>query len=128
MNHYKFYVSNNDSPETWAEETGLYSFEYLESLCKPVEIKVIIIDPENTKQSTYNPYRRVKLVEKISEQTLFIGRIETCEPRCDSELGQIIEICCFDYFKDLAKVCNEGEICGKAEKELYIRQKYFHRE
>ena len=128
MNNSKLFYSTGGSPETWAEETGLHSSEYLASLCKPDEIKVIIIDPENTKQSTYNLYRRIKLVEKISEQTLFIGRIETCEPRCDSELGQIIEICCFDYFKDLAKVCNEGEICGKAEKELYIRQKYFHRE
>ena len=99
----KFYYSNNDIPETWTEEEARLKIEYVDCLFTPNTLVIEISDPKNLKQSTYSIFRRVKLVERESGQTLFLGRIEFCEPEYSGDLGQCLKVTALDYLSDLTR-------------------------
>ena len=80
------YYSEGGSPEIWQEETARIKLTVLDSLVGRIRsFEALVSDPRNIKESIYTPYRRVKIVERTSSKTIFIGRVELSDPYYDEQ-------------------------------------------
>ena len=96
------YHSAGGTPEVWVEETGWISQKIVDSLTGRTRICTITLaDPRNIKASTYTPYLRIKVTEKTSGTTNFLGRVDFTEPSYDERYGQILKVTASDYIREL---------------------------
>jgi hypothetical protein len=96
------YYSDSGSPETWTLENYKISCHLKDTISGRMKVATMLLsNPSNTLETIYTPYKRIKLVDSISNQTLFIGRVEIITPKYDSTYGQCLEIVAKDYLQEL---------------------------
>lgn len=96
------YYSNMATPDVWTEEVARIGLKILDSLVGRIRsLEVLISDPRNVKESIYTPYLRIKVVERTSNSTIFLGRVELADPYYDEQYGEVLKITCADYLREL---------------------------
>jgi hypothetical protein len=82
----------------WLEEASKIEVHSEDSLAgRSRTLTAIISNPKNTKDSTYTPYIKAKLVEKRSAQTIFSGRLEFSQNIYHNDYGPVLQIIARDY-------------------------------
>lgn len=106
----QLYYSSNNNPatETWTLETAKIKITIKDAaIGKPRTMEAIIVntvDPltgQHSKELIYTSFRRVKVVEYNTNNTIFIGRVEISQPMQDPSFGQILVISARDYLQTL---------------------------
>jgi hypothetical protein len=100
----QLFYSNNDTPETWTQETAKIKIKIIDSAVgKPRSMEVLIVNTfsggVHAKEAVYTSYRRVKVVEYNTSKTIFVGRVETSQPTQDASYGQILIVTAKDYLQ-----------------------------
>lgn len=96
------YYSNQDSPETWSEETFRVKQSITHSITGRAQVATFIVaNPRNTRDSIYTSFRRIKVVEKNSGLTIFLGKVIASTPNWEDSLGQILKVVAKGYDLEL---------------------------
>jgi hypothetical protein len=104
----QLWYSNNDTPETWTLETAKIKITIKDAaIGKPRTMDAMVVntvDPltgQHSKELIYTSFRRVKVVEYNTNNTIFIGRVEISTPTQDPSFGQILLVSARDYLQTL---------------------------
>lgn len=100
------YYSDNGTPETWVQDETVFSLKVQDSLINRMRIfEFSIPNAYNSVEiaATYFRYQRVRVDERLSGTTIFLGRIEEIVPEFSNETGQTLRITCRGYMQELTE-------------------------
>jgi hypothetical protein len=98
----KLYYSIGGSPEIWRKETARTKIKLTDAIAGRSRIvSITLANPKNSKDSLYTIFKRIKVVDHITNQIFFLGRVNVSNSGWDPELGLVLNISAQDYMYEL---------------------------
>ncbi len=103
----RLFYSLGGSPEKWEKETARIKITLSDLISGRARLaEIIISNPKNTRDSTYTIFKRIKLVDFVTNQIIFLGRVVTSNSGWDSDYGLVLNISSYDYmYEFIARFC-----------------------
>jgi hypothetical protein len=98
----KIYYSGGGTPEQWIAETARVKVKLMDVISGRSRMAEIqISNPRNTKDVYYTPYKRIRLVDYVTGQTILLGRVTASDSGWDKDLGLVLTLKVMDYMVEL---------------------------
>jgi hypothetical protein len=100
----RLFYSIGGSPEIWVREDSKIKWKVIDLIDgRSRSIEVLISNPKHTKEVNYGLFTRVKIVDTISDQVIFLGRVVVSESGWNSDYGLVLTIKAQDYLYELTQ-------------------------
>lgn len=88
----------------WYKEAGRVKVKITDILSGRARMaEIIVSNPQNSKEVNYSSFKKIKLVDYLTNETLFFGRVGKSNNAWDSELGQVLFVTAYDYMYELTQ-------------------------
>ncbi len=104
----------------WSNEANLVRFKLTDKTYFPMFLFAVIADPENTIQSNYGNFTRIRIIESNTSRIIFYGKVISIDVEYDPTYGQIIKLKVRDNLQELLSQLNNTNYTGDVQRSEIV--------
>lgn len=110
---------------TWTTENNYIRMTITDTIYFPMTLEASIANSDgagnfNTRETVYDDFQEVRVIEGNSNRIIFHGRIEKIEPEFDNAYGQVVKIYARDNLQELLKHTIDRQYSGNTVRSAQI--------